>query len=456
MFNRKFIAGQLRFWQFTLPAALFILSVYMILRLEYPLAGFTEWLLWISRLDPLLLFAYSGASHAIPHWVWLPVAVLLITALAGRIYCGWICPVGGLLGLLPNLTRYFPRRGVRAGLAGRGILNFLAKLKYWWLLLVVALLFAGNSILLIFTPSALLSHEIMRLYFQQIPWLLFAALGLGLVFFPRFWCVYVCPSGILMAAVACIRPAKLRIAAGCVDCGLCHNVCPVKTGKEKQGAAGGECLVCAACWSVCPVSAVTWKQISPRTEGAGQSRRDFITVGIGIIGAGFLSFFASGLFGRSRAAAQVLRPPGALPENDFLATCTRCGRCTKVCPSAALVPMPFASGLITFETPRFVPRKGRCELCMLCPKVCPSGALKDVAVADVKIGTAAIDKKTCLAWAQGKLCLVCAEQCPVHAVVMDEAKRPAIDAGKCVGCGACENSCPLEDPAVVVAPKSTL
>lgn len=59
-----------------------------------------------------------------------------------------------------------------------------------------------------------------------------------------------------------------------------------------------------------------------------------------------------------------------------------------------------------------------------------------------------------MAWAEGKLCLVCAEQCPVHAVDMDEAKRPSINGKKYIGCGACENCCPVEQPAIVVGPKN--
>jgi MauM/NapG family ferredoxin protein len=452
MVNRKFVIRQLRFWRVFLPAAMLILSVYIMLHLEYPLAGFTEWFLWISRMDPLLLFAYSGATHTIPHWVWLPVMVLLVTLFAGRLFCGWLCPVGGLLGLLHNFSRYWPRQGILAGLARRGAPAFLARLKYGWLLLVMALLFLGSSSLLIFTPSAFLSHEMMRIYVEKIPWILIAALGLGLVFFPRFWCVYVCPSGILFSAVAGMRRAKLQASDNCISCGLCRKVCPVEAIQGQQGAVGAECLLCGRCWSICPTHAVAWKQTSHQTKKPGQTRRDFITAGIGIIGAGFLSFFAPQLLGESRAAAQILRPPGALPEGDFLATCNRCGRCVKVCPSEGLVPMSIENGLLTLETPRLVPRKGRCELCMLCPKVCPTGALKDVTIEEIKIGTAAINRKTCLAWAENKLCLVCAEQCPVHAVVMDEAKRPSIDAAKCIGCGACENSCPVEEPAIIVRP----
>nr|NIN12411.1 4Fe-4S ferredoxin [Gemmatimonadales bacterium]NIN50783.1 4Fe-4S ferredoxin [Gemmatimonadales bacterium]NIP08247.1 4Fe-4S ferredoxin [Gemmatimonadales bacterium] len=34
----------------------------------------------------------------------------------------------------------------------------------------------------------------------------------------------------------------------------------------------------------------------------------------------------------------VVRPPGSLPEDDFLGRCIRCGQCMRVCPNNALHP----------------------------------------------------------------------------------------------------------------------
>ena len=64
------------------------------------------------------------------------------------------------------------------------------------------------------------------------------------------------------------------------------------------------------------------------------------------------------------------------------------------------------------------------------------------------MGTAVIDTKTCLAW-QGTLCRSCFDDCPIfdEAIKMDDKLQPVVDRKKCVGCGICENVCPLETKA---------
>ncbi len=102
------------------------------------------------------------------------------------------------------------------------------------------------------------------------------------------------------------------------------------------------------------------------------------------------------------------------------------------------------------DTPCLAPLQGRCEMCLLCQDVCPTGAIRQVPVEQVKIGTAVIDHRRCLAWGQGKYCLVCVEQCPFQAAVMDERQRPVVRADRCKGCGACENGCPVPGAAIHV------
>lgn len=148
-----------------------------------------------------------------------------------------------------------------------------------------------------------------------------------------------------------------------------------------------------------------------------------------------------------------LRPPGALPETDFIARCIRCGKCAQVCPYKSIKIATLLDGIMIMDTPFIDARRIPCYLCMKCLPVCPSGALnrrlKDKK--DVRMGIARINKKECLAW-QGTLCRSCYQSCPIfdEAIRMDIELRPIVDKDKCVGCGVCENVCPVEPAAIKV------
>ena len=183
--------------------------------------------------------------------------------------------------------------------------------------------------------------------------------------------------------------------------------------------------------------------------------------------------------GKSRNE-RLLRPPGALDEPEFLSRCIRCGECMKVCPNNALQPTLVEAGLEGLWTPTLVPRIGYCEpSCVLCSEVCPTGAIWQITPKEkgwvvgvgaaqnqpIRLGTAFYDRGRCLPWAMATDCIVCEEWCPVspkaiyveEAEVVDSAgktktlKQPRVDPSRCVGCGACEFACPLQEhPAVYV------
>jgi ferredoxin len=72
----------------------------------------------------------------------------------------------------------------------------------------------------------------------------------------------------------------------------------------------------------------------------------------------------------------LIRPPGALPESDFLEICTRCDACVKICPPEAIKKY-LGGGSIHHLTPMIEPSEAECMMCegLLCISVCEPKAL---------------------------------------------------------------------------------
>ncbi len=137
----------------------------------------------------------------------------------------------------------------------------------------------------------------------------------------------------------------------------------------------------------------------------------------------------------------LIRPPGAMDEVEFLARCNRCQRCVQVCPTRVVVPAAFDYGIIACNTPVMSFKRSYCNSCLKCSEVCPTGALKPVTAETLDIGIAAIVERDCVAW-DWIGCTVCVDVCPLKAITLDEQKRPVVDLKKCNGCGLCELKCP--------------
>ncbi len=157
--------------------------------------------------------------------------------------------------------------------------------------------------------------------------------------------------------------------------------------------------------------------------------------------------------GAEKLFVPLLRPPGALDEMRFLATCTRCDLCAEACPHDAISRAPAKYGPAV-DTPILTPAETPCYLCedMPCIRECPEGAL--VAGGQVQIGTAHIALNKCLAH-NGQMpgCDYCYDRCPVKetAILLEDGK-PRIVADQCVGCGICEYYCPAPGKAIQVLP----
>jgi ferredoxin-type protein NapG len=198
--------------------------------------------------------------------------------------------------------------------------------------------------------------------------------------------------------------------------------------------------------------------VSRRAVFAGAARA---VCSVGLLGA-LLAIPA-----QRRAEAVALRPPGALPEKNFLAACVRCGLCARDCPYDTLKLSDVSDGP-SLGTPFFNARTVPCELCedIPCVAACPTGALSKslTDIRDAKMGVAVlVGHETCLNHL-GLRCDVCYRVCPLigEAISLDRQHNertgkhtrflPIVHTDKCTGCGKCEKACVLDEAAIKVLP----
>jgi len=435
-----------------------------------------------SRLDPLLAAGSMLAARRIIRAFAPALAVVLATLALGRVWCGWICPLGTLLDL-------FGPRG------GRGIPPRLRRAKHFLLFaLLFAALFANLTLIALDPLTALvrtlagvvypglnlavtaLQMRLRGLAFlrESLLWIdsslrgsllpygqppvrpllalpLLAILALNLLA-RRFWCRYLCPLGALLGLASRMAWLKRRVGEDCSECGLCARECPMGAIAE-VASDPGECILCLDCLARCPRRAITFGASPGLSWGYeyDPSRRQLLaSLAASAVWVGLLRTEVA-----RRKSPHLLRPPGA-GEDELLARCVRCGRCFKVCPTSGLQPALLEAGWEGVWTPVLVPRLGYCDYsCASCGQVCPSGAIPPLSLAEKRrrvIGTARVDQERCIG------CLVCEEMCPVPTKAIEVVwmevgrarfRRPRVIPDLCIGCGSCEYHCPVPGEAAI-------
>ncbi|CAK7030046.1 MAG: Ferredoxin-type protein NapF [Desulfovibrio sp.] len=443
------------------------------------------------RHDPLVGAAVPLAARSFIVTL-LPAGVVVLTALvAGRIFCGWICPMGTTLDAGGKLARMGGRKNKK-----RAPSPVLRRYKYLLFAVVMAAALLGANIAFWASPIplvtrlyALVLHPLglvgmdatlavaepftQRLGYTQLQYLFPALRSYHTTWFvvlfwvglfllerarPRFWCRYLCPAGALLGLASRFAFWKRRAANSCNSCGGCAAKCPTGILRENPAKADtSECIACMSCITACNKGAVSFgrgKGERAATACFYPSRRAFcgaVAVGATLAGATRFEIGAS--------TSNLVRPPGSLPEVDFLARCVRCGQCMKACPTGGLQPAMLQAGFSGMFSPFLAPRSGPClPECAACGTICPSRAIHALPVKEkrwAKIGTAVIDKNRCVAWKEDRRCMVCEETCPYAAIKLISADGhiapvPEVRAERCYGCGYCEKHCPTATPAIAI------
>jgi MauM/NapG family ferredoxin protein len=458
------------------------------------------------RLDPLIAITATLAGRALVVGLILSLFTLALTLFLGRVWCGWICPLGTLLEWFGPGRRH--SRAPRPPERWRGVKILLLVTT------VLAALLANQSLLLLdpltiaartwsgaVLPAVRYGVNHLEGFFYQfdflwpaLDWLhqrlVFPLLGdlqpvsrlalpFALLFLllvganwwaERFWCRYLCPLGGLLGLVARFALVRRHVADDCSQCARCRSDCPTGTIDPARGFQSdpAECIVCLQCVDTCRRGDVSFRwqrrgwHPAARQHYDPSRRQTLLAIGVTVAGVALAGTEPA----RERPPSRLIRPPGAT-RTAFESLCIRCNECVRACPTQGLQPTLAEGGWQNLLTPALIPRLGYCSFsCIACGQVCPTGALPPLPLEqkrETPIGLARIDQGRCLPWAYGTPCIVCEETCPVaekaieletvevinewgHAVVL---QRPKVIKARCIGCGICEFQCPLAGDAAI-------
>lgn len=178
-------------------------------------------------------------------------------------------------------------------------------------------------------------------------------------------------------------------------------------------------------------------------------RRRFFAAGLAKLLSPAAAYLEKRFPAGRRLPLPLLRPPGAMPEPEFLDTCYRCGSCADACPADAIALVRDGHETL-IGTPYVDPNRQACVICdeLACMKVCPSGALRLVDRLSIRMGLAVVDESVCVR-SEGEDCRICIERCPLGETAIrlgGDGRINVVDPGAggtgCTGCGVCQQHCP--------------
>ena len=258
------------------------------------------------QFDPLVLLSSWLASHQVVAALLLSLITLIVTLLAGRWFCGWICPFGTFHNLFTALrsvrgkikietsayshwqtSKYYVLAALLVASAlGLNLTGWLDPFSFLYRsLATVVYPMINDATVWLFgaiyqadpgigrlklTAVTEPVYEVLRRHFLATTQPHFCGTFLiGLLFFTalflnlhrsRFWCRYICPLCGLLGIVGKNPLVQIKQdPATCNNCRACVADCQGGANPDiTDGWRPSECYYCWNCHSACPHHAITF------------------------------------------------------------------------------------------------------------------------------------------------------------------------------------------------------
>ncbi len=199
----------------------------------------------VSSLQNLFLAGF-GVDIAWQSLIWF-LALIPVTYLFGRVYCGWICHLGALQEFI-----YLPAK-IKI-LQSEKAQKIMRAIRIFFLVaLIVQLFITKTNIFRHYDPFKVAFNLIGA---NTLSWILLGLLLVSSVFIYRPFCKTVCPIGLILGWVNKIPGASVIGNNGnCSGCKNCETHCKIRAitrdHKLFSKLDNQECIACGECISNC-------------------------------------------------------------------------------------------------------------------------------------------------------------------------------------------------------------
>jgi polyferredoxin len=171
------------------------------------------------------------------------VVFIILTVVFGRIFCGYLCPVGAV----QELVYLLPVKKFRMK---NKLVPVVFHLLFFMVFFVLAVVFSVGVL------GFFGVNDFFNLIVGSVFFYIFLVLVAVSIFVYRPFCRLFCPYGFLLLVGSRMAWFKLGRTVNCVECRKCEKVCPTNEAARADGKE--ECYMCYRCGDVCPVDAVKY------------------------------------------------------------------------------------------------------------------------------------------------------------------------------------------------------
>ncbi|NLI74027.1 MAG: 4Fe-4S binding protein [Euryarchaeota archaeon] len=196
--------------------------------------------------DPVSQFLQIFRGLALGNVPIIPVIglslLIVITLIAGRLFCGYACPLGAVQELMSRCTEQKIS---------------MDKLHPRWIRGIFTIVVA---VVAFFVPFVTLVNPFRFFDLQFIPvvTIIFVGVAIISIFIYRPWCQLLCPFGAISELASRYSIFRLRRKPECIDCDQCVRVCP--TNQPVPRGSMSECYLCGRCIDACPKDSLAYSR----------------------------------------------------------------------------------------------------------------------------------------------------------------------------------------------------